>query len=122
MSFLADENIPRPLVRELRAGGFDLLSVGETHGGIADRQVLRLAQETQRILITQDKDLASIAFRPQAAYVPARTGPGSTASSAKLLCASDRCGHKEKAAVSSGPSREMRWRHPDLETVRRSLP
>ena len=67
MRFLADENIPLQLVRKLRDGGFDVLSVDESYGGIADRHVLRPAQQTQTILITQDKDLASIAFRQHAA-------------------------------------------------------
>lgn len=69
MRFLADENVPVRLVRELRAHGYDVLSVEESYSGIADRHVLRLAQESQTILITQDKDLASVAYLQHSSWL-----------------------------------------------------
>jgi predicted nuclease of predicted toxin-antitoxin system len=56
MKFLADEGVDKPIVDQLRVSGFDIHYVLETHQGSDDETVLRLANEEDRILLTQDKD------------------------------------------------------------------
>ena len=62
MRFLADENIPRPSVARIRDAGHDVLSMSEERPEAADRDVLALATETGRILITFDRDYGDLIF------------------------------------------------------------
>ncbi len=63
MSFLADENFPRPALVALREAGFDVAWVSEDSPGVADEAVLNLANEQSRTLLTFDKDFGELAFR-----------------------------------------------------------
>ena len=63
MKFLADENLDAPIVKELRANGFDVLFILESHSGIDDEDVLSIAKSQDRLLITQDKDFGELVFR-----------------------------------------------------------
>lgn len=60
---LANENLPGPLIRELRRRGYDVISVKESMPGVADREVLERAQEEKRLVVTFDKDFGELAFR-----------------------------------------------------------
>lgn len=71
MSFLADENFPRPAVAALRSAGFDVLWVAESNPGAPDDAVLALAVSTQRTLLTFDKDFGELAYRRK---LPAQCG------------------------------------------------
>lgn len=71
MSFLADENFPRPAVAALRAAGIDVLWVAESNPGASDDAVLALAVSTQRTLLTFDKDFGELAYRRK---LPAQCG------------------------------------------------
>ena len=62
MRFLADENIPYPVVKRLRENGFDITSIYEVNRGITDEEVARIAAAEDRILITFDKDFGMIIF------------------------------------------------------------
>ncbi|MCK4859015.1 MAG: DUF5615 family PIN-like protein [Candidatus Omnitrophica bacterium] len=62
MKFLADENIEKPLVDFLRGKGFDVLYVCEQHKSISDEEVLYLANQEDRILLTNDKDFGELIF------------------------------------------------------------
>lgn len=59
---LADENIPAKAIEALRVAGLDLLSVREHAPGITDEDVLRLAVEQCRILVTFDRDFGELIF------------------------------------------------------------
>lgn len=59
---LANENFPLPSVRTLRAAGFDVLAIGEHAPGISDMQVLTLAAEQQRWILTFDRDYGELLF------------------------------------------------------------
>ncbi len=61
-SLLADENVGAATIRALRVAGFDVASIAEVCPGIADRQVLRLAREQQRWLVTFDRDYGDLIF------------------------------------------------------------
>ena len=63
MRFLADEDVPGPVVRRLRELGHDLLWAKETCHGTEDRVVLSLAQTDARVMVTCDTDFGELAFR-----------------------------------------------------------
>ena len=52
MRLLADENIPLPSIRLLRAAGHDVASVREERPGAADTDVLQQAVATERALLS----------------------------------------------------------------------
>lgn len=61
MRFLADENVPGPLVKALVETGCDVAWVRTLSPGISDGEVLSLAIREDRVLITFDKDYGEIA-------------------------------------------------------------
>ena len=63
MRFLADENVSRLIIERLRAGGFDVISVGETRSGTTDNDVLETADADGCILITEDRDFGELVIR-----------------------------------------------------------
>jgi predicted nuclease of predicted toxin-antitoxin system len=61
MKFKLDENLPESLLSELSRLGHDVDNVrGESLIGRADMEVWKAAQETGRVLITQDLDFSDI--------------------------------------------------------------
>lgn len=60
---LADESFPGDIVQALRQKGHDVFWVRMEAPGIPDPEVLSLAQEDSRILMTFDKDFGELAFR-----------------------------------------------------------
>ena len=68
---LADECVPAPVVRTLREAGHDVVHVIETSAGISDIDVLAVAGETQRVILTEDRDFGTLVFL---ARQPAPTG------------------------------------------------
>jgi predicted nuclease of predicted toxin-antitoxin system len=63
MRFLADENVSRLVIKRLRASGFDVISIGETRSGTADKDVLEAADVEGCILITEDHDFGELVIR-----------------------------------------------------------
>jgi predicted nuclease of predicted toxin-antitoxin system len=63
MSFLADENFPRPAIEALRKAGFDVAWISEGQSGATDEQVLGRSVVEGRTLLTFDKDFGELAFR-----------------------------------------------------------
>jgi len=63
MRLLANENIPLAALRSLQEYGYDVLWIRENAPGSADDDVLALASEEDRILLTFDKDFGELAFR-----------------------------------------------------------
>ena len=59
---LANENIPLKSIKLLRDNGYDVKSIMEESPGISDREVLRIAQKEERIILTFDKDYGKIIF------------------------------------------------------------
>ena len=62
MRFLADENVPGPLVEALRSHGHEVRWVRTDSPGSADHELLAQAQQEDRILLTFDKDFGSLVF------------------------------------------------------------
>jgi len=68
MRFLADENVERPIVEAVRALGHDVAYVSEMSRGVDDEWLLKLANQEQYVLITNDKDFGELVYlRGQAA-------------------------------------------------------
>jgi len=61
--WLADENIHREIVRELRLSGHDVSYAAEVSPQAGDRALLDRAFAERRILLTEDKDFGDIVFR-----------------------------------------------------------
>ena len=59
MRILADENMFGSVVRALRDTGHDVLFIREVTPGISDDEVLSLALQQDRLLLTSDKEFAS---------------------------------------------------------------
>lgn len=68
MNLLADEGVDKPIVDMLRSKGFDVVYILETNRGADDNFVLDMANESKRILITQDKDFGELVFRLRKAH------------------------------------------------------
>lgn len=71
MRILANEKVPYPVVAALRTRGHDVAWVAEIRPGMEDREVLDLAQQDLRVVVTFDKDVGELAF---AARLPASCG------------------------------------------------
>jgi predicted nuclease of predicted toxin-antitoxin system len=56
MRFLADESCDFAAVRALREEGHDVLAVADAARGAKDPEVVRLARDQGRVLLTEDKD------------------------------------------------------------------
>jgi predicted nuclease of predicted toxin-antitoxin system len=63
MKLLADECCDRGLVEELRQSGHDVLYIFESNRGAGDDNILALAFDQRRILLTEDKDFGELAYR-----------------------------------------------------------
>ena len=62
MDLLADENIPGPIVRRLRAEGHDVAYVAEAGHGEGDPDVLVRAGRGGRLLLTEDRDFGQLVY------------------------------------------------------------
>ena len=62
LRFLADESLDFGVVRALRAAGYDVTAIVELEAGISDPEVAALAQNEERILLTEDKDFGQLVF------------------------------------------------------------
>lgn len=71
--WLANENFPAPAVAVavLRESGHEVLFIAESHSGIADTEVLALAREEGRLLVTFDRDYGELLFARNYAPPPA---------------------------------------------------
>ncbi len=67
MRFLADENVEGLLINTLRTEGHDVAQIGRDSAGLGDHDVLARATQEQRILLTNDKDFAELAFLQRSA-------------------------------------------------------
>jgi len=67
MKFLADENIEGLVIKALRAAGHDVAEIAADHFGTGDRDVLARSVDEDRILVTNDKDFAELAFLQRSA-------------------------------------------------------
>lgn len=62
IKFLADENLPRQIVEQLRALTLDVVWAAEMTPGIDDADWLTIGRREKRILLTDDKDFGEVVF------------------------------------------------------------
>jgi len=61
-AFVADENVPTPVVEALRSNGYDVHRAQKEYGqGTDDTDLLKAATDNGRVVITNDNDFALIA-------------------------------------------------------------
>jgi predicted nuclease of predicted toxin-antitoxin system len=71
MVYLANENVPNPSIVDLREKGYTIISVRESHPGITDYEVIRLAIDQNHVIITLDSDYGSLIFKENLKNPPA---------------------------------------------------
>ncbi len=71
MRILANENIPQEAIAALMNKGHDVKWIRTVAPGVSDKDVLTLAIDEVRILITFDKDFGELALH---AKLPAKCG------------------------------------------------
>jgi predicted nuclease of predicted toxin-antitoxin system len=117
MKFLADENVEGDVIGALRRAGHEVVAIAEDVAGIRDKDVLARSVEEGRILITNDKDFAELAFLQR------------SAATGIVLIRLPNAGSREKAVCVEAAVTELGDRLSDAMTVveatatrRRSLP
>ncbi|MCZ7673573.1 MAG: DUF5615 family PIN-like protein [Chloroflexi bacterium] len=63
MHFLANENFPLASINKLRSANYDVIAVIEMMPGAIDKQVLTLAHQETRIILTFDRDYGELLFK-----------------------------------------------------------
>lgn len=63
MRFLVDECTGKRFATLLENEGYDVLFVGDIMPSASDEEIIRKAEEDNRILITDDKDFGELVFR-----------------------------------------------------------
>ncbi len=63
MNFLADENVDRPIVHQLRRDGHQVLYIAEASPSIDDDTILDDANRLNALLLTSDKDFGELVYR-----------------------------------------------------------
>lgn len=63
MKWLADENFPFPAYLFLAAQGFDIVHGSEVLASANDEAVLDAARDSQRVLLTFDRDIGTLLFK-----------------------------------------------------------
>ena len=89
MELLANENIPLASVIYLRSQGFNIKSIGIDHPGISDEEVMDVAIEENRTIITHDSDYGELIFkhgyRPTAGVIYIRIQPSTPTETAHIV-------------------------------------
>ena len=62
LKFLADVNVERGIIKSLKEHGYDIIWVADVNPAMIDEDVLKLARDDKRILITNDKDFGELIF------------------------------------------------------------
>src|SRR3990170_1705455 len=62
MRLLCDANVARTVAEALREAGHDVVRVSEVDPTMRDADVLGLAREERRILVTHDKDFGELVY------------------------------------------------------------
>lgn len=65
MRFLADVNLPQSVIQFLRKAGYDVLDIKVTNPTIGDVEIIKLAIDDHRIILTLDKDFQVLVQYPK---------------------------------------------------------
>jgi predicted nuclease of predicted toxin-antitoxin system len=62
VSIIADENIDSIIIQGLRYDEYEVLSIKESYRGIKDIDIIVLANQSQSLILTEDKDFGEWVF------------------------------------------------------------
>lgn len=62
MKLLANENFPYPSIFYLRDKGFDIVSIGMENPSIKDSEIMSIAINESRTILTFDRDYGELIF------------------------------------------------------------
>jgi predicted nuclease of predicted toxin-antitoxin system len=89
LKFLANENVPISSVKALKIRGFDITAIGMDNPSISDEQVMNIAIEEMRTIITYDSDYGELIFKhgykPKAGVIFIRNQPSDPLETAKII-------------------------------------
>jgi predicted nuclease of predicted toxin-antitoxin system len=89
LKYLANENVPFSSITYLKSKGYDVKAIGVDDPGITDEQVMHIAIDENRTIITYDSDYGELIFKhgykPQAVVVFIRVQPTEPLETAKIL-------------------------------------
>lgn len=89
MKFLANENVPTASVTLLKSNGFDITAIGLEYAGISDEEVMHIAIQEDRTIITYDSDYGELIFKkgykPPAGVIFIRNQPEEPLETAKVI-------------------------------------
>ena len=89
MKFLANENVPFSSITYLKSAGYDIKSIGVDDPSITDKQVMQIAINENRTIITYDSDYGELIFKhgykPEAGVIFIRVQPTDPLETAKIL-------------------------------------
>jgi len=63
MKLLANENFPYKSIHYLKEKGYDVLSIGMDNPGIKDSEIMAIAINEERTILTFDRDYGELIFR-----------------------------------------------------------
>ena len=63
IKLLANENFPLTSTKFLRSLGFDVLAIGENYSGIKDIEIMEIAIQENRTILTFDRDYGELIFK-----------------------------------------------------------
>ena len=63
MKLLANENFPLTSVKILEESGYDITYIGTTFSGVSDSEVMQIAIDEMRTILTFDRDYGELIFR-----------------------------------------------------------
>src|SRR6266545_1457661 len=65
MVFIADESTDNNIISSLRENNFEVIAIKEISIGLDDESILKMCNEGQHTLITEDKDFGDLVYRFQ---------------------------------------------------------
>ena len=65
IGFIADEHIPLPSILALRDANYRVVSIREEYRSALDEFILRLADEENLVIITNDRDFGELIFKEE---------------------------------------------------------
>jgi predicted nuclease of predicted toxin-antitoxin system len=89
LKFLANENIPLASVTFLKSKGYDIKAIGLDNPSISDEEVMKIAIEEGRTVITYDSDYGELifkqGFKPSGGVIFIRNQPKDPFETANLI-------------------------------------
>ena len=62
LRIVADENVHHQIILNLRQQGLDIISIKEQSPGVTDKEVIKLVEKLNALLVTEDSDFGKWAF------------------------------------------------------------